>query len=318
MAMKLLIKTTVLSVREEAEGVRSFVLVPAKRPVLPPFPPGAHVIVQVPNGLRRVYSLCSDPADDTRWRIAVLREPAGLGGSACMHDNVREGTSLFVTYPDNHFPLDQEAGRHIFIAGGIGITPFLPMVIQARRMSAPFELHYCSRSASRAAFTGELEALCPPRTFFPHYDGGNPSEGLNIPQLLEKAETGTHVYACGPAGMLDAVRRASAQWPSTQVHYEAFSGLPIDQLSRGEPFRIRIASSGQLIEVGESKSARTALGEAGFAIDAVCERGVCGTCKVRYVAGEPVHRDSALMPTERASHFVTCVSRARGEIKLDL
>lgn len=318
MAMKLLIKTTVLSVAQEAEGVRSFTLVPAKRPKFPSFEPGAHVIVQLPNGLRRVYSLCSDPEDDTRWRIAVLREPAGLGGSACMHDQVREGMSLFVTYPDNHFPLHQAAKRHIFIAGGIGITPFLPMVMQASRMGVPFELHYCLRSVLRAAFVGELEALCPPGTFVPYYDGGNPSEGLDIAGLLTKAGTDVHVYACGPAGMLDAVRCASAHWPSTQVHYEQFSGLPVEQASRGEPFRIRIASSGQLIEVPDSKSALTVLRDAGLAIDAACERGACGTCKVRYAAGEPVHRDSALMPTERASHFITCVSRARGEITLDL
>lgn len=318
MAMKLLIKTQVASVCEEAEGVRSYALVPAKRPRFPAFEPGAHVTVQLPNGLKRAYSLCSDPVDDARWRIAVLREAAGLGGSACMHDSVREGMPLFVTYPDNDFPLNAEAARHVFIAGGIGITPILPMAMQARRTGGPFELHYCARSAARAAFVGETRSLCLPGTFHAHYDGGDPSKGLDIAGLLNKVETGTHVYACGPAGLLDAVRRAAAHWPPAQVHYEAFSALPAEQASRGEPFRIRIASSGKVIDVPDSKSALAVLREAGFKLDSACERGVCGTCKVRYTKGDPLHRDAALLPTDRADQFITCVSRSRGEITLAL
>lgn len=318
MAMKLLMKCTVQSVRQEAEEVRSYVLVPAKRPRFPVAEPGAHVVVHLPNGLRRVYSLCSDLTDDSRWRIAVLREPAGLGGSACMHDQVGEGMSLFVSYPDNNFPLHREAERHVFIAGGIGITPFVPMVMHLRRSGIAFQLHYCARSAARAAFIEELKALCPPGSLFTYYDGGNPARGLNISTLLERPHPNCHVYACGPAGMLQAVRNASAHWPASQLHYEAFTGLPAEQTSRGQPFSIRIASSGQLLQVDDATSALTVLRGAGFKVDSACERGVCGTCKVRYIAGEPVHRDAALIPGDRASYFVTCVSRARKEIELDL
>lgn len=318
MAMKLLMKATVRSVTDVAESTRAYELTPAKRERFPPFEPGAHVTVQLPNGLKRQYSLCSDPGETRSYRIAVLCEEQGRGGSRFMHHHVRSGDTLYIRYPDNRFPIAPEALHHVLVAGGIGITPFIPMVAQLAGDQASFELHYCARSRARAAFVDELEQICPPGTLHLHFDGGEPSRGLDVRSILAEPRSGTHCYSCGPAALMDAVRAATSAWPDGRVHFEAFSGLRQTERVVGDAFRIRIASTGRLLEVPSNQSALEVLREAGFEVDSSCEAGACGSCRVHFVSGEPIHRDFALRPGERADQFICCVSRATGELTLDL
>lgn len=318
MAMHLLMKASIRSVIEVAEDTRSYELVPAKRESFPAFEGGAHVTVQLPNGLKRQYSLCSDPCDTSHYRIAVLRERRGTGGSLYLHDAVHAGDFLHVSYPDNRFPIASGASHHVFIAGGIGITPFIPMVVSLSRERASFELHYCARTRARAAFVDDLERLCPPGALQLHFDGGDPTRGLDVAALLATSRSGVHCYCCGPASLMQAVRAATSHWEDGHAHFEAFAGLSAAERVVGDPFQLRIASTGRVIEVPANQSALSALREAGFKVDSSCEAGACGTCRIRYVAGEPIHRDFALRPEERADQFVCCVSRAAGELKIDL
>lgn len=318
MAMKLLMKATVRSVTDVAESTRAYELAPAKRERFPSFEPGAHVTVQLPNSLKRQYSLCSDPRETCSYRIAVLCEEHGRGGSRFMHHHIRPGDTLYIRYPDNRFAIAGEALHHVLIAGGIGITPFIPMVTKLAEERASFELHYCARSRARAAFVDELEQICPAGTLHLHFDGGEPSRGLDVRSLLEEPGPGTHCYSCGPAALMDAVRAATSSWADGCVHFEAFSGLPQEERVVGDAFRIRIASSGRLLEVPSNQSALRVLRDAGFEVDCSCEAGACGSCRVHYVSGEPIHRDFALRPEERADQFICCVSRATGELTIDL
>lgn len=314
--MKLLMKAIVRDVRMEAVAVKSFDLVPAKRASFEPFTAGAHVTVQLPNGVKRPYSLASDSADPSHYRLAVLRETQGRGGSIAMHA-LKAGDTLFVSHPHNRFPLASNAVRHVFIAGGIGITPFLPMMAEARRTGTPFELHYCARSALQAAFVGELECAYRPALRL-YFDGGNPQRGLDVLALLAAPQEGTHVYCCGPAALMAAVRAAAAHWRSENIHFEAFAGVPEGERVVGEPFELVIRSTGHVLRVPPGRSALEVLNAQGFKINACCESGACGACKIRYRAGEPVHRDFALSPKERLNHFIPCVSRANGRLTLDL
>lgn len=318
MARKLLLKMQVADIRAESDRVRSFTLVHQTRPELPPFEAGAHVTVLLGNGMRRPYSLCSDPADTSHYRLGVQRDDHGLGGSRAMHD-LRPGDKIFVSYPANHFPLAPNAGFHLLIAGGIGITPMLAMVHALKAAGARFRLHYCARQRADMAFVEDLRQLCGPDEIALH-DSGAPGGRLDIAETLAQAPTGSHVYCCGPQRLMDAVTAAArhAGLDDNAIHIEHFEGVPADQRQRGEPFQIEIKSTGQVLDVPGNKSALEVLRENGLIVDAACEGGVCGTCRVSYVAGEPIHRDLALRVEERVHTLLVCVSRATGKLVLDL
>ncbi|MBN8967840.1 MAG: oxidoreductase [Rhizobiales bacterium] len=318
MAKKLLLKMRVADIREESDRIKSFTLVHQTRPQLPPFEAGAHVTVLLANGMRRPYSLCSDPADSSRYRLAVLREDHGLGGSRAMHE-LRSGDKVFVSHPANHFPLAPQAGFHLLIAGGIGITPMLAMVHALKRAGARFRLHYCARQRADMAFAGDLQRLCGPDEIVLH-ESGMPGGRLDIAAALAQAPVGAHVYCCGPQRLMDAVTAAArnAGFADEMIHIEHFEGVPADQRQRGEPFQIEIRSTGQVLDVPENKSALDVLRENDIVVDAACEGGVCGTCRVKYIAGEPIHRDLALRVEERAHTLLVCVSRATEKLVLEL
>lgn len=318
MAKKLLLKMLIADIREESDRIKSFTLVHQTRPELPPFEAGAHVTVLLANGMRRPYSLCSDPADNSRYRLGVLREDHGLGGSRAMHD-MRPGDKVFVSHPANHFPLASEAGFHLLIAGGIGITPMLAMVHALKGAGARFRLHYCAQRRADMAFAGDLQRLCGPDEIVLH-ESAMPGSRLDIAETLARTPAGTHVYCCGPQRLMDGVTAAArdAGFAADTIHIEHFEGVPADQRQRGEPFQIEIQSTGQVLDVPENKSALEVLRENDIVVDAACEGGVCGTCRVKYVAGEPIHRDLVLRVEERAHTLLVCVSRAMGKLVLEL
>ena len=300
----------------EAQDIASFELVRPDGSPLPGFSAGSHIDVQVPGGLTRQYSLCNDAAEQHRYRIAVLKDPASRGGSANMHDAVNEGDTLQISEPRNHFPL-VHAQRTLLLAGGIGVTPLLCMAQRLAHAGSEFEMHYCTRSPSRTAFRDEIaRADWADRVRF-HFDDGAEAQKLQLDQLLAKPDAGTHIYVCGPTGFIDWVVKTSDRlgWGKDQVHLEYFGAAPQDTAG-DRAFQVKIASSGATYEVPADKTVVHALQEHGIEILVSCEQGVCGTCITRVLQGECDHRDLYFTDEEKAKHdqFTPCCSRAKSPV----
>lgn len=290
---------------------------PDHRP-LAPFSAGAHVVVEMPDGAtlrRNAYSLISDPHDPSGYEIAVRREEAGRGGSRFLHRQVQAGDRLRVSRPVNLFALDLRARRHLMIAGGIGITPFLAQIRQALRLQLPFELHYAVRSRVEAAGLALLPDL-PQIHVHISEEGGR----MDLGALLSGQPLGTHVYTCGPEGLVAGVAETAARlgWPEAALHAEAFLAPP-----PGAAFEVTLARSGGTVSVGPHQSLLEALEAAGVAVDWSCRGGACGRCEtdVTRCDGRIAHHDHWLGPEARAAQdrIMPCVSRFEGrQLALDL
>lgn len=299
---------------QEAQDICSFELVAADGAPLPAFSAGSHVDVVLPGGITRQYSLCNDAAENHRYLLGVLRDPASRGGSLAMHDQVKEGDLLQISLPRNHFPLAGQATRSLLLAGGIGITPILCMAERLAMTGADFELHYCTRSPERTAFRQRIAGgAFASRAHF-HFDDGPEAQKLNLVSLLAAPQPGVHLYVCGPKGFMDAVLgTARAQgWPENQLHYEFFAGAAAPTGAESE-FELKLASSGRVVPVRADQSVVQALAAAGVEVLVSCEQGVCGTCLTRVLEGVPEHRDVYLSPEEQAANdqFTPCCSRSR-------
>ncbi|MFD1541219.1 PDR/VanB family oxidoreductase [Nonomuraea guangzhouensis] len=295
-------KLVVHARRQAADGVIVLDLRDPAGAELPEWTPGAHVDLVLGGDLVRQYSLCGDPADRTTWRIAVLREPAGRGGSAYVHDELHPGTAVLVRGPRNHFPL-HPAPRYLFIAGGIGITPILPMIAAA---GAEWELVYGGRTAASMAFAGELRARYGDRvTLRSQAEHGL----LDLDTILERTPSETVVYCCGPAPLLAAVEGRCANRP---LHVERFSPQDPGEPVRAASFEVELAVTGRTLTVPPERSVLEVVEEAGVQVLSSCREGTCGTCETTVLAGTVDHRDSLLTPEERAAHdtMFLCVSRA--------
>ena len=302
----------VASSRPAAEGIQLFELQHRAGNALPGFTPGAHVCVRTPIGNLRHYSLCNDPADTSRYVIAVKCEPEGRGGSASMIQGVKEGDALEVSHPRNLFGLVESAPSYIFVAGGIGITPIRAMVHAAQTAQKPFKLFYLTRDPASTAFLQDLSGLG-----VIHHDEGDPARAFDLWPVLETPGK-AHIYCCGPRTLMDAVRDMTGHWPSGQVHFEDFG----TDLVRPRPddceFTIRLARTGTELQVPPGISILEAMRAAGLQVPSSCESGTCGTCRTVLLEGEPDHRDVVLSPAERAGAVMVCVSRARsGTLVLD-
>ncbi len=317
--------TSQLSVRVvrkqvEAEGICSFELADPHGAPLPPFSAGSHIDVHIPGGFTRQYSLCNHPAERHRYVIAVLHDAQSRGGSRAMHEAVEEGCALEISAPRNHFPLKPEASRHLLLAGGIGVTPVLCMAETLASKGQAFAMHYCARSRGRAAFVEHLG--CAPyadRVQF-HFDDEDAGQRLDIQALLGAAGADVHLYVCGPKGFMDAVLEAARRlgWAEDRLHYEFFAAS-VD--TAGESFEEKLASSGKTVVVPAEQTVAEALANAGVDVPVSCGQGICGTCLVRVLEGEPDHRDLYLSPEEQARNdrFTPCCSRARSRtMVLDL
>lgn len=283
--------------------------------VLPPWQPGAHLRLALPSGRERHYSLCGDPADRTAYRIAVRRLPGGGGGSVEIHAELHPGARLTARRPRNGFAFCAEPAV-LLLAGGIGITPLLPMVHEARRHGLDWRLVHVGRSAETLPYGEALRALDPRRVHLRTDDEhGGPPTGA---ELLAHAPRGAAVYCCGPAPMLAAVRRALDGSPAGALHFERFGAAPITD---GEPFAVRLGAAGPVLDVPADRSALDVLREARPDLPYSCHQGFCGTCEVRLLSGAADHRDRRLTPEQRAAGaLLPCVSRAaEGEtLVLDL
>jgi ferredoxin-NADP reductase len=286
---------------------------------LPAWTPGSHVDVLLRPGVERQYSLCGDVADRSRWRVAVLREPDGRGGSAALHDEVVVGQRLRVRGPRNHFAFEVTPGTvYRFVAGGIGITPLRAMVAAADAAGAEWTLDHAGRSRSTMAFADELAAAHPGRVRVHAADEG---ARLDLEALLGGPRDDTAVYACGPTRLVDAVERLLAGWPPAALHVERFEAKQFGEPVWPGPFEVELALSGETVEVQPGQSVLDAATAAGAVVLSSCRVGTCGTCETPVLEGPVEHRDSVLTPAEQAEDTVmmVCVSRAAGpRIVLDL
>ncbi|MFI7634901.1 PDR/VanB family oxidoreductase [Nonomuraea sp. NPDC049400] len=288
-----------------ADGVVALDLRDPAGAELPAWTPGAHVDLILADGLVRQYSLCGDPADRTTWRIAVLREPGGRGGSAFVHDELHPGTTILARGPRNHFPF-HSAPRHLFIAGGIGITPILPMIAAA---DSQWRLVYGGRTATSMAFARELQAAHGDRVVLRPQDEHGP---LDLDAILAGEPPDALIYCCGPAPLLEAVEQRCADRPSGTLRMERFTpkdpGAPVV----AESFEVELAVTGRTLTVPPRQSILEVVEEAGVPILSSCREGTCGTCETTVLAGEVDHRDALLTPDERAANdtMFICVSRA--------
>lgn len=295
-----------------ADGVLALTLRHPLGEPLPDWEPGAHIDVVLGPGLERQYSLCGDPADRSAWRIAVLREPDGRGGSAHVHERVGPGDKVRVRGPRNNFGLEP-APRYRFVAGGIGITPILPMLAAAEASGAEWTLLYGGRTRRSMAFGEELGRYGDRVTIAPEDETGL----LDLPSVLDDVPDGTLVYCCGPGPLLDAVEARS---PSGVLRVERFR--PKERESGGDTeFEVELAQSGRTLTVAPDVSVLDTVRAAGVEVLYSCAEGTCGTCETDVLEGEPDHRDSVLTDDERATGetMLICVSRCRGKrLVLDL
>lgn len=310
------IEVTVASRHDAADDV---VVIDLRAGVpLPAWSAGAHVDLVLGDDLVRQYSLCGDPADASSWRLAILHEPAGRGGSVHVVTQVREGSRLKVRGPRNHFRLEP-AGGYLFVAGGIGITPIVPMLIEASRAGIPWSLAYGGRSRSAMAFADELVATygTDAVTLVPQDESGL----LDLAALFGAVGPDMLVYCCGPSGLLDAAAATAAELlPPGALRVERFS--PIDREPAGaEAFEVHLARSDLTLTVPADRSILDLLDEAGIFVPTSCEEGTCGTCQTAVLDGIPDHRDSVLTDAERAAGdtMLVCCSRSVGpQLTLDL
>ncbi|MBL4628562.1 MAG: oxidoreductase [Roseicyclus sp.] len=284
----------------------------------PPFSGGAHTVVEMRDHDRtrlNPYSLTSDPSDSSIYAISVRRDEQGRGGSLFMHRSVSVGDAMNITYPVNLFSLDLRAKKHLFLAGGIGITPFMSMIAQLERMTGNWELHYSVRNEALGTYVDQLRYKYPNKV---HVYYSDQNQRIGLEQLLDGQSLGTHVYVCGPTGMIDQVHGAAAAagWPEEHTHSEEFLAP-----QPGKPFEVRLCKSELTIQVGENESLLEAIERSGVDAPYLCRGGACGQCETDVIRadGEFVHRDHWLDDEQHSSgqKIMPCVSRFLGTLELD-
>ena len=308
------IPVTVAEVVEVNDLIKRFRFVRTGGGHLPTFSGGSHVVVEMEDrGSRRLnpYSLMSDPADTSSYTISVRRDDMGRGGSLFMHRKVRPGHEMVVSYPVNLFSLDLRAKKHLMIAGGIGITPFMAMAAQLNARGEKFELHYAARSRALGAYMDFLEQRYGDRV---HLYVDEEGQAIDLAGLLSRQPIGTHLYVCGPKPMLNWVLNTAGKmgWPEGAVHSEEFLGAPV-----GKRFEVELAAAGKTIIVEGNQSLLEAMEAAGVDAPYLCRGGACGQCEtdVLHCEGHLEHNDHWLTAEQKASgtKIMTCVSRFEGK-----
>lgn len=290
------------------ENVVALTFAAADGAALPRWHPGAHIDVHLPSGRVRQYSLCGDPAAVDVYRIGVRAIPGGGGGSVEMH-GLRTGDTVTTHGPRNAFPLTvpgygSPTRRVRFVAGGIGITPILPMLAVADRLGVDWSMIYAGRTRDSLPFLDEVGRFGDRVEVRTDDAGGVPTED----ELLGDCPDGTTVYACGPAPMLTCIRAALAGRGGVELHFERFAAPPVID---GREFTVSVASTGQDVVVAADETLLTALRRANVAASYSCQQGFCGTCRTRVTSGAVEHRDTLLSEPERAGGMMlVCVSRA--------
>ncbi|MGD6870707.1 PDR/VanB family oxidoreductase [Sutcliffiella horikoshii] len=302
---------------QETARIKRFTLVQTNKSALPAFSPGSHIILFL-NGrggeLERRYSLVGDPDRRGNYQIAVKIHEKSSGGSSYLHNKAQIGDILQISFPKNYFPLSFQARHHVFIAAGIGITPFLSMMRECKEQGASFELHYSTKTKDDCAFHSYLKKEYPQHTQFYFTKQEN---RINTTILLDQY-IGTHVYLCGPAGFTSSFSRAAAiiGYPNASIHYEYFS---TPTMFKPRSFILEL-KNGSFLTVPAEKSTLDVLLEAGYPVPHSCKVGHCGTCELSILEGEAEHNDFFLSTKQKESQacFLPCVSRSKTKtLKVD-
>ncbi|MEV6071370.1 PDR/VanB family oxidoreductase [Nocardia sp. NPDC052001] len=294
----------------QAQDVVAVDLVAPDGSELPRWLPGAHIDVFLPSGRQRQYSLCGDPLDRSRYRIAVRLIHDGGGGSREVHERLRAGGLLRIRGPRNAFRL-AAAPSYLFIAGGIGITPILPMVRSADRAGIPWRLLYLGRDRASMPFLPELEPYGSRVEVRTDDVSGLP----DVTELLSHNLSGGAVYLCGPTPLLDGARRLMPGGTREELHIERFAPPPV---VGGVEFPVELVRTGQTVRVGAQESVLAAVRRVLPDVAYSCQQGFCGSCKVKVLEGAVAHQDTKLVDDERADSMLICVSRSSGPLALDL
>jgi ferredoxin-NADP reductase len=299
-----------------ADGVATLTLASPEGARLPDWTPGSHIDVVLPNGLTRQYSLCGDRRDARTYRIGILLERESRGGSSYVHEQLQPGHLVGVGGPRNNFPL-VPAEQYLFVAGGIGVTPLLPMVAQADLLGADWRLLYGGRRRDSMAFLDELSAYGDRVQVAPEDESGL----LDLAGFLGEPRAGVRVYCCGPAPLLAAIEARCVGWPEYTLRTERFVAAEQAAPARSAPFDVELARTGTTVTVPPEVSVLEAVAGAGVDVLSSCRQGICGTCETGVLSGRPDHRDSLLDDDERAAGdcMYICVSRALSDrLVLDL
>lgn len=308
------LKVRVKRITWEALGIISLELRSAAGGTLPAFCAGAHVDLALPNGLLRQYSLLTAPSGQTdAYVVAVNLDTSSQGGSRYIHNDLKVGQILDIGVPRNHFPLDETTSHSVFIGGGIGITPLYCMMQRLGAMRRSFDVVYATRSRYRAAYLNEIVALCPDAVV--HHDDEHGGSPIDLAPIIAGFPPDTHFYCCGPPAMMSAFEKHTASLPERFVHCEYFSPKKAAQENDREEFKVTLARSGVTLKVPSGKSILDVLIENGLSVHHSCCQGVCGSCEVAVLSGIPNHRDSILLPSQRARNDVmmVCVSGSLSE-----
>ncbi|MEU5031919.1 PDR/VanB family oxidoreductase [Streptomyces milbemycinicus] len=308
---------TVTETHAETDTIKVLRLVRSDGAALAPYPAGAHIDVTGPTGITRPYSLCGPPEDTGAYTIAVKREENSRGGSQALHDKVEPSTELTIGAPRRLFGLAPQAREHHLVAAGIGITPLLAMAYELHARKAEFRLHYVARSRAEAAFAGLLEKSAFADRVVRHFGAGRQAVARELTGALAGLPADAHVYACGPETFMAQVRALAARGlPEEQIHSEPFrvgtsAGGGADN-GADDGFEVEL-DTGEVYTVPPGKSIADVLEENGVPLETSCREGICGTCVLRVVEGEPDHRDHCLSAKEKAAgdQIAACVSRAR-------
>ncbi|MDQ0000742.1 PDR/VanB family oxidoreductase [Pseudarthrobacter sulfonivorans] len=303
------IQLEVVERHEIADSVALFSLKSADGQPLPEWLPGAHIDLILTSGVVRQYSLCGDPRDRHAWKVAVKQRNGGKGGSLAVHRELSVGSSVRAGKPRNNFRLEP-ASRYLFIAGGIGITPLVPMIAAAHEAGVEWQLKYFGSSRHGMPFADELSQEYGGRVSLLAKEAG---ERTDITEMLTEPLDQTLVYCCGPESLLQDVESACETWPVSAIRTERFTPRTVEPGTVDESFEVEFSASGVTVSVPPDKSILQCATEAGLYAPSSCGEGTCGTCETAIILGHADHRDSLLSQTERNADEVMmiCVSRAK-------
>jgi cytochrome P450/ferredoxin-NADP reductase len=299
-----------------ADGVVALRLRETSGRALPPWAPGAHIDLVLDDAPTRQYSLCGTPADRHEYRIGVLRDPDGSGGSLYVHDSLALGQQVRVTGPRNHFRF-LDCAEYLFIAGGIGITPILPMIEAAESAGRTWRLVYGGRQRASMAFLDELARYGDKVRVWPQDERGF----LPLAELLDQPRSDTLVYCCGPEPLLAAVEQGCASWPHGALHLERFAPKTLTAPVRADAFEVVLSRSDLTLVIPPERSILDVVEAAGVGVLSSCAEGTCGTCETAVLEGVPDHRDSVLTEEEQRVNdsMMICISRScSSRLVLDL
>ncbi|MCL7748511.1 PDR/VanB family oxidoreductase [Halalkalibacter alkaliphilus] len=303
------IKVEVSEIVEETPFIKKFTLIPTEENSLPKFSGGSHITTIIQKDkevIERSYSLTTDPLVTNSYSIAIRRSEQSKGGSTFWHDHVKVGNELHISFPKNHFMLSFAAKHHIFIAAGIGITPFLTMMAELKRKGKSFELHYAARSKELCAF---YDFLMKHYSENVHFYFSSEDQRMNT-ELMKEQKVGSHVYFCGPEEMVTQFTTKAKEYgyPKKNIHFELFAA---QDAGPKQPFIVKLAKSKQELFIPEGETLLDVLLKNQIQAPYSCKVGGCGSCQVEVVSGDVDHRDTFLSEEEKSMNvMMTCVSRA--------